>query len=140
MRNKMTDDYYIGVKVGVDLAWDAAKKIILAREDGGLFDYDTRKAVFGCGNYMALKKYSASECIEKIRKYEQEQDEIKVGNEVNGKGGRGIITKISNDGDHFNIMWENGSTGYYMIEDFKKTGKHFPEIAEVLRKMQEEKE
>ena len=62
-----------------------------------------------------------------------------MGNEVNGKGGRGTITKISDDGDHFNVMWENGSTGYYMREDFKKTGRHFSEIAEVLRKMQEEK-
>ena len=89
---------------------------------------------------MALKKFLAQEAIEKIRQYEQKQEKIKAGNEVNGKGGRGVITKISDDGDHFNVMWENGSTGYYMIEDFKKTGRHFSEIAEVLRKMQEEKE
>lgn len=58
---------------GLNDAWDAAKKIVLSREDGGLFEYDTRKAVFGCGNYMALKKYSASEAIEKIRQYEQDR-------------------------------------------------------------------
>lgn len=140
MRNKMTDDYYIGVKVGVDLAWDAAKKIVLSTEDGGLFDYDVRKSVFGCGNYMALKKYSASEAVEKIRQYEQEQEKIKIGDEVKGKSSKGIITKISDNGNHFNVMWENGSIGCYMMEDFKKTGRHFPEIAEVLKKMQEEKE
>lgn len=121
-------------------AWDAAKKIVLSKESGGLFDFDSVKAVFGCGTFLALKKYSASEAIEKIRQYEQEQEVIKAGDEVNGKGGRGTITKISDDGDHFNVMWENGSTGYYMREDFKKTGRHFSEIAEVLRKMQEEKE
>ena len=123
---------------GLEDAWEAARKIVLSREDGGMFDYEGRKSVFGCGNYMALKKLLAQEAIEKIRQYEQEK--IKVGNEVNGKGGRGTITKISDDGDHFNVMWENGSTGYYMIEDFKKTGRNFPEIAEVLKKMQEEKE
>ena len=125
---------------GLSDAWDAARKIVLSREDGGLFGYEERKAVFGCGNYMALKMFLAPEAIEKIRQYEQEQEKIKAGNEVNGEGGRGTITKISDDGDHFNVMWENGSTGYYMMEDFKKTGRHFPEIAEVLRKMQEEKE
>ena len=132
--------YKLGYENGLNAAWDAARKIVLSREDGGLFNYESRKAVLGCGNYMALKKFLAQEAIEKIRQYEQEQEKIKVGNEVNGKGGRGTITKISDDGDHFNVMWENGSTGYYMIEDFKKTGRNFPEIVEVLKKMQEEKE
>ena len=126
-----------GYQEGLYDAWDAARKIVLSREDGGLFEYEARKSVFGCGNYMALKDYSASEAIEKIRQYGQEQKKIKVGDEVDGKGGRGIITKISDDGDHFNVMWENGSTGYYMIEDFKKTGRNFHEIAEVIKKMQE---
>ena len=119
---------------GLNDAWEAAKKI-------SIMDSPTRDEIFGLViTSNIIDENSAPEAIEKIRKYEQEQDEIKVGNEMNGKGGRGIITKISNDGDHFNIMWENGSTGYYMIEDFKKTGRHFPEIAEVLRKMQEVRE
>ncbi len=130
-----------GYQKGLNDAWDTARKILLSKKDGGLLEYDERKAVFGYGNYfLVLKKCSASEAIEKIRQYEQEQEKIKVGNEVDGKCGRGIITKISDDGDHFNVMWENGSTGYYMREDFKKTGRHFSEIAEVLRKMQEERE
>lgn len=125
---------------GLNDAWEAARKIACDRPHGG-FHIDTKQHIFGSSDYAyILANYNASEAIEEIRQYEQEQDEIKVGNEVNGKCGRGIITKISNDGDHFNIMWENGSTGYYMIEDFKKTGKHFPEIAEVLRKMQEVRE
>lgn len=119
---------------GLNDAWDVAKKI-------SIMDSPTRDEIFGLViTSNIIDENSAPEAIEKIRKYEQEQDEIKVGNEVNGKGGRGIITKISDDGDHFNVMWENGSTGYYMIEDFKKTGRHFPEIAEVLRKMQEVRE
>ena len=119
---------------GLNDAWDVAKKI-------STMDSPTRDEIFGLViTSNIIDENSAPEAIEKIQKYEQKQDEIKVGNEVNGKGGRGIITKISNDGDHFNVMWENGSTGYYMREDFKKTGRHFSEIAEVLRKMQEEKE
>ena len=62
-----------GYQEGLFDAWEAARKIVFSREDGGLFSYEERKAVFGCGNYMALKNYSASEAIEKIRQYEQEQ-------------------------------------------------------------------
>lgn len=118
-------------------AWDVARKIVLLEADGGI-QWKLKEQWFGKFTiYDIFKDVPAMDVIEKIRQYGREQEEIKVGNEVNGKGGRGIITKISDDGDHFNVMWENGSTGYYMREDFKKTGRHFPEIAEVLRKMQE---
>lgn len=134
MRNKMTDDYYIGVKVGMDLAWDVARKIFS-------MDGEVRETLLhNCFFKDIIENISASEAIEKVRQYEQEQEEFKVGDEVNGKGGKGIITRISDNGDHFNVMWENGSTGCYMKEDFKKTGRHFSEIAEILKKMQEEKE
>jgi len=119
---------------GLNDAWDVAKKI-------SIMDSPIRDEIFGLVvTSNIIDENSASEAIEKIQQYGREQEKIKVGNEVNGKGGRGIITKISDDGDHFNVMWENGSTGYYMREDFKKTGRHFPEIAEVLRKMQEVRE
>lgn len=119
---------------GLNDAWEAARKIAhLAL----WYDYRTETGKLNVCARDVLDYFSASEAIEKIRQYEREQEEIKVGNEVNGKGGRGTITKISDDGDHFNVMWENGSTGYYMIGDFKKTGRNFPEIIEVLRKMQE---
>lgn len=124
---------------GLYNAWDVARKIMLSEADGGI-QWKLKEQWFGKFTiYDIFKDVPAMEVIEKIRQYGREQEEIKVGNEVNGKGGRGTITKISDDGDHFNVMWENGSTGYYMREDFKKTGRHFSEIAEVLRKMQEEK-
>ena len=120
-------------------AWDAARKII-----GDDIPASYLVKMFGNDPYSVICRifdvYSASEAIEKIRQYEQKQEEqIQVGDEVGRYGDRGIITKISDDGDHFNVMWENGSTGY-IIGDFKKTGRNFPEIAKVLRKMQEEKE
>ena len=116
---------------GLAEAWDAVRKIFS-------MDGEVRETLLhNCFFKDVIENISAFEAVEKIRLYE-EQEEIKVGNEVNGKGGRGIITKISDDGDHFNVMWENGSTGYYMREDFKKTGRYFPEIAEVLKKMKGE--
>lgn len=124
---KINEAYQRGLKD----AWECAKKI-------SIMDSPTRDEIFGLViTSNIIDENFAPEAIEKIRQYEQEQEEFKLGDEVDGKSGRGIITKISDDGDHFNVMWENGSTGYYMIEDFKKTGRRFSEIAEVLKKMQE---
>lgn len=125
---------------GLEDAWDAARKIIHMPE-ADLLNLFTECYSAVCTSVQVFLKYDASEAIEKIRQYEQEKEQqIQIGDEVNGKGGRGIITKISDDGNHFNVMWENGLTGCYRTENFKKTGRNFPEIAEVLRKMQEEKE
>lgn len=53
---------------GLSDAWDAARKI-------AKLDTDEQKRLFGCfGIYFVAHEYSASECIEKIRQYEQEQD------------------------------------------------------------------
>ena len=124
---------------GLNDAWDAARKIVLSREDGGLFGYEERKAVFGCGNYMALKTFLAPEAIKKIRQYEQEQKDFKVGDEViNDEDIKGVTVDM--DDYLLHVLDENGVIQAWPREDAVKTGRYFPEIAEVLRKMQEEKE
>lgn len=124
---------------GLEDAWDAARKIVLSREDGGLFGYEERKAVFGCGNYMALKTFLAPEAIKKIRQYEQEQKDFKVGDEViSDEDIKGVTVDM--DDYLLHVLDENGVIQAWPIEDAVKTGRYFPEIAEVLRKMQEEKE
>lgn len=131
--------YRLGYDNGLNDAWDAARKIVLSREDGGLFNYEERKAVFGCGNYMALKKFLAQEAIEKIRQYEQKQEKIKVGDEViNDEDIKGVTVDI--DDYLLHVLDENGVIQAWPREDVVKTGRYFPEIAEVLRKMREEKE
>ena len=125
---------------GLNDAWNAARKIVLSREDGGLFCYEERKAVFGCGNYMALKTFLAPEAIEKIRQYEQAQEEqIQVGDEVIGIYSSGeqtnpfVITKWNSD-YYFGIYSGSGEFCQGGLK-LQKTGRHFPEIAEVFKKM-----
>ena len=96
---------------GLNDAWDAARKIVLSREDGGLFAYEERKAVFGCGNYMALKKFLAQEAIDKIRQYEQKQEKIKVGDEViNDEDIKGVTVDM--DDYLLHVLDENGVITY----------------------------
>jgi len=56
---------------GLDDAWEAAKKIALAVEDGGLLN-ETAYVIFGMRFYQVFRDMSVTEVIEKIRKYEQD--------------------------------------------------------------------
>ena len=82
-----------------------------------------------------MRDYSASECIEKIRQYEQEKEKIHIGDEVISPDGEGVVTEISDR--IVRIMYSNGSGYIIKPEELTKTGRHFPEIAEVLAKMKE---
>ena len=131
---------------GLKDAWDAARKICLEECDGGM-QISVIKDIFNVRNYRyALRDYSTSEAIEKIRTYEQAQKEkeeqIQAGDEVENTqtGVRFIVTHmwVNNHGEKgvsgFNRDCSAFST---TIELIRKTGRHFPEIAEVFAKMKE---
>ena len=86
---------------------------------------------------LLFEKYSASEAIEKIRQYEQEKEELQVGDEYCYAGtNRCVITEITDN--FYRILWDCGTSGVIdELTDMESTGRHFPEIAEVLRKMKE---
>ena len=77
------------------------------------------------------------EVIKRLEKY----DEIKVGDEVEyiSTSDRGVIEHISKFTQTISVMWDSGSIGEASIKKFKKTGRHFPQIEEVLKLMQEDK-
>ena len=124
-----------GYQKGLSDAWDAARKICLNECDGGMTPTEVNK-IFGVGFYRdALLEYSASEAIEKIRQYEQEKEEIQLWNEViNGRNFKGTVTGIEDNG-MLTIFCQDGTWIRSHARYWKKTGRHFPEIAEVLKKM-----
>lgn len=88
-----------------------------------------------------LLKISASEAIEKIKAYEQKQEQIQVGDEVRNvkSGWTAVVSNI--DGECMTLMDTNGVLGDgYDVNRFTKTGRHFPEIAAVLEKMRGEQD
>lgn len=107
--------------------------------EGDLLNIFTECYSAVCTALQVLLKYDASEAIEKIRQYEQEKEEIKVGDEVKNieSGWTAIVTK-SEEG-HLTLMCDSGAIAKgYDAKYFVKTGRHFPEIAEVLKKMRED--
>ena len=126
---------------GLKDAWEAARKIgsnsMCSLKEMG-FDFSRCAVADYNPSWFVVKNCSASECIEKIRKYEQE-NLFCVGDEFENEGGkRFVITKM--DGTEIDRYIDEEGKTYCMIAKYKvirKTGRHFPEIAEVLAKMKE---
>ena len=130
---------------GLDDAWEAARKIAEMWET---IDNDDLLEIFGVTARIGestigalFEKQTASEAIAKLKAYEEKQkadDEIKVGDEVTHKSDsvvwKAVCIQIDGDGRHMNLMGHTGAVGYYPVEDFKKTGRHF-DIASILEDM-----
>ena len=134
MRKRIDEAY----QRGLDDAWEAARKIVLSVDDGGLSVYDVSKVFGGESSCYVFKKHSASEAIEKLKTFEEKQkadDEIKVGDEIrHDRGWTAVVTSIDNVG--FSVMDLDGEVGSYSdISKFTKTGRHFV-IPKILEEMQ----
>lgn len=111
---------------GLADAWSAARKI---QDTGGNLNW-------------WIHNVSAPEAIEKIRQHEQEQEEIKVGDEVTPRETEYddmIVTRLwkdDYDSDCIDAIGFDGRIGSFLMSRVSKTGKHY-EIAEVFAKMKE---
>lgn len=129
---------------GLSDAWEAARKISMA-EINGRCSWKSMKNIFGIDIPSKIfKNFTASESIEKLKAYEQEQGtEIKVGNEVKAFEKKPfIVTGIGYGYDEKDVYYhgfvtENGISTSAKKDECVKTGRYFPEIAEVMRKMKE---
>lgn len=116
---------------GLSDAWEAARFI-------ADMPYGEEEKAFGSGGWAFIVKHTASEAIEKIRQYEQDKEEIQVGDEVNAPFGKAIVVNIDSVAEKIWLLYADGHGGFEYFKDAPtKTGRHFPEIAEVLQKMKE---
>lgn len=117
---------------GLDEAWKAARKIIRMQ-------FEEQNKVFGLSGYdNVLGTYTASEVIAKIKAYEdkKKQDaEIKVGDEVRGidSGKRAVI--LGKKYGLYRALAFDGIIHEGTEEAFTKTGRTFPQIAEILAEL-----
>lgn len=91
-----------------------------------------------------MDKTTIDACKEAIKLLkEMQKDEVKVGDEVQSiygtnVGEKYIVTKpISKH--YANVMTHDGGVAYIDPANYRKTGRHFPQIAEVLKQMRGEK-
>ena len=124
------------IEQGRNEAWELAYRLVFNQGNiRDVFDVEALGRIF--------ETYSATEAIEKIREYEERQKQeedskIRVGDEVIYHDDKGVVVLVANNGRAISIMSANG--GWMIRADNKelvKTGRTFPEIVELLKKMQE---
>lgn len=122
---------------GLDDAWETITKI-------ASIPYAKRSEIFdGQQDILSIvQKFSPSEAIDKLREYEQQKLEIKVGDEVEAFCGRAIVFGTSTDkkGNKFCQYWYPSADRFDKdkIANLKKTGRYFPQVAELLKVIKSE--
>lgn len=129
---------------GLKKAWETALKLVLLPVDGGIGAVDLIE-IFNYSSYVdILKTFSVNEVIQKIQQYEDEKrEELKFGDEVIAKKGGDSDAKKAcvmypNDGkSQCLVLKDTGTTEWWSKCWIRKTGRNYPEIEEVLKKMRE---
>ena len=128
--DKQVDEAY---QRGLNDAWEAAKKI-------SLMSPDKIENVFpGAAKYNRYNLgYSGVEAIERLKAYEKTQDTIQVGDEVrHDRGWTAVVTAIDELG--LTLLGTNGAIAdYHDKSRFTKTGRRFPQVAQILEEMEHE--
>lgn len=120
---------------GLNEAWEAIKKIMCIVGSG--MTLEERGKIFGDTFATTIvENYTAAEAITKITEYEKP---IGVGDEVESHSGLGVV--LESDEESTTVMKADGGVFItYNKTVLKKTGRHFPQIEELLQKMQEGRE
>lgn len=125
---------------GLDDAWAAAIKINCLIEYGGL---SARQLLDIFGTFCEseiLTKVTPSEAIAKIREYMEKKEaepKIQVGDEVRYCASRCVIAAVEDSG--CSAVYKSGHVVVIPIKYAinHKTGRHFPQLADLLKQMQE---
>lgn len=127
---------------GLNDAWRIIQKVFRYVEDGGMPLKELEKA-FGTGDLGKIVNLSVEEAMSKLRTYEAKkkaEEEIKVGDEVETNCiGNGIIIQELNDG-WYAIICKGLYRSSIHKSHIKKTGRHFPQVEELLDAMKEDGE
>lgn len=129
---------------GLNDAWEAARKIAGAPSLGGLTTHEVME-LFGTSLATeVMYMVTVDQAIEKLRTYEAEknaEEEIKVGDEVETDyTGNVIIAGKPKDGWYVTIAKNFARYSIHESHIIKKTGRHFPQVAELLDAMAEDGE
>ena len=120
---------------------DAEQERVDKAYQQGLEDARNRKATCEFCEYTGndvTDEPCVSCCCGYMNRFRPKKEEIQVGDEVRSikRGWTAIVTRLKEG--YLTLMDNSGEIANEYVENmFTKTGRHFPEIAEVLRKMKE---
>ena len=120
--------YNANYQKGIDDAIDTVKWLFKNAPDKDLFDGNYVEDILNLNSYQEIK--------DRIEQYEKNKNEFHVGDEFVDDGkikaGKGVVISTYPNGS-VDILWDDGSAGEcFNTKDFKKTGRNFKQIAEVI--------
>lgn len=128
---KLTPYTELDRKAIEDETWELAERIADMSYDDFIscFEGETEEYVYGLPYHEVKAKYDA---------WKKRKDEIRVGDEVIYNGDRVVVTDIFLQ--DITRLWiegvtSSGKTVEALESDIKKTGRHFAEIEELLKKL-----
>lgn len=130
-------------KAGQDEAWEAVKKIFGSIENGG-YTRETVEIIFErfTGGEIPFD-YTAQEAIDRVKKYEEEQKEILVGDEIafhydDRPDTVVVVTYIGPDGFIDGMDGKGTQYAHKNPKKWTKTGRHFESVRKLLQEMKGE--
>lgn len=129
---------------GLNDAWRIIQKVFRYVEDGGMPLKELEKA-FDTGDLGKIVNLSVEEAMSKLRTYEAKkkaEEEIRVGDEViqSFTHSEGVVVELPLEGDIVTVLEKTGHAFGTPKSNLKKTGRHFPQVAELLDAMKEDGE
>lgn len=124
-----------------DEVWEFVRNLIHPC-NGGLYTTEKKEIFDRCSSDSVLIGMSYQEAKAKYEAWKADKDKICVGDEVVVNGTRAVVMKLDETGNIDRYFTSNGTT-FGNISGFQnyevtKTNRHFPEVAELLKKMREE--
>lgn len=123
------DGYEKGVEAGRDDAWNFARNLL---------NY-TNKDWEDLMNLLLVNSCSYQEAKDMYEEWEREKNEIQIGDEVKDKDleDKGIVTSVL--ATRCDVLWFDGTVSEdVLMSDLYKTGRHFDEIQNLLKTIEEE--
>ena len=110
---------------GQNEAWELARKIVLYDKDS--YSGEELKEIFGYAYSQTLmKNYTYLEAAAKVAEWENEKEEIKDGDVLEGiydNEVKCIVTNLCPDNMAY-LVFDDGTAGVYELDNLKKTGRH----------------
>lgn len=129
---------------GLNEAWELIRKLIISDYDGAYSAKDMRDIWKHGGFLSILKHFTAQQALEKLREYEKKV-EIRVGDEIYSEltDSKAVVQRV--DAWHRYQCFDDEGAQFVIDEQtfnsyWVKTGKNYPQVAEVLKQMQKDKE
>lgn len=138
IQKQIEEAYQKGVEDGRNKTWEAARKIVLYRDEGGTSILDLTEIFDCCTIQQVFRKYTVFEAIAKLKAYEEKADkDVKRGDVVRSKvNGLTYIVTIASEGGYVLLGSDGNFATSCITNSFEKTGRHF-DIDKILEAMKE---